>query len=102
MAALKSKLLVTVAVAWQSSVASPMPSPSLSASHTRSVVLVQACVSTLPDAHAAAQLAQVLAPVVLLKLPAGQATAGAVPPAQEEPAGQVVMSVATCTPLTSL
>ena len=81
---------------------SGMPSLSESRSHTRSVVLVQACVSTVPLPHEAAQLEQVLAPVVLLKLPAAQATGGASPPAQLEPAGQVLTDVRTCTLFTGV
>jgi hypothetical protein len=40
--------------------------------------------------------------VLLLKRPAGHNTAGAVPPAQLLPAGQVVMAVATERPLMEL
>ena len=101
-AAWKSELLVTALVAWQSSSLSARPSSSESAEQTRSVVLVQACVSTLPASQDEAQLAQVLWPVLLAKDPAGQATGCALPPAQEEPAGHSSMATATCTPLTLL
>ena len=50
----------------------------------------------------ARQRAQVDWPVLLLKRPAGHNTAGAVPPAQLLPAGQVVMAVATERPLMEL
>jgi len=63
----------------------------------RSVVLVQDCTSAKGAVHAAAQDVQVAAPGLLLKLPAGQITADAVPPAQLLPTGQMLVAVATDT-----
>jgi hypothetical protein len=78
LAAWNRVLPVTAAVAWQSSSASGMPSPSLSSRQavlvpfTTPVQLVQANEPGKDAYDPAGQLAQLVAAVVLLKVPAGQ------------------------------